>query len=680
MKNIKQVIISLILTFTLTACATNTQKKQYINSSYLKESKDTQLNIDNKGVSSNIEIKDAKLKTLEYLPPLKTESKRDNNVNDLTTKFSSNDLVQIAVDELALTDYLHYVLGELLEVSYIPGETVKADSKTITLNIQKPISKRKLFSLSEELLSERGYVIRFEDGIYYIHKADSTGSQGEITYGYGSHVDNVPNTSLDIIQLVPFTFGMQTSISNTLRGIVKIKATPDFQRNAIILQGKRKNILRALEFINLMDQPVFKNRHIGSYKATYVDTATLIDKLPGLLKQEGITVSAKGQNDQAVSLISLERIGTLILFANSKELINRVGFWSQQIDKPSKANKLEYFIYHPQFARATDLGESLQVLIGGKSNLGNSTSAASQNKNKSSSTKGNSISATTEDLSLVVDERTNALIFKATGDKYRQLYPLIQRLDVMPRQVLLEVVIAEVKLSDTFKQGVDFVLTNQGGASTVGGFNLSSGSKGLTYLLSGSDGSLTLNLLRTNSNVNVLSRPSLLVRDGVTASITVGDDIPTVGEIITDPTNGSKTSVVYRKTGVELGVKPTINAQGVVIMEIDQKISNQATGDDSVAGSPIIFERSIRTEVVAKSGQTIILGGLISENSSVSDTSVPFFSSIPIIGSLFNSTNDTGDKTELVVMVTPRVIESVDEWEAIVEKFSSGFNNLKLNQ
>jgi len=115
-------------------------------------------------------------------------------------------------------------------------------------------------------------------------------------------------------------------------------------------------------------------------------------------------------------------------------------------------------------------------------------------------------------------------------------------------------------------------------------------------------------------------------------------------------------------------------------MEIDQKISNQATGDDSVAGSPIIFERSIRTEVVAKSGQTIILGGLISENSSVSDTSVPFFSSIPIIGSLFNSTNDTGDKTELVVMVTPRVIESVDEWEAIVEKFSSGFNNLKLNQ
>ena len=111
-------------------------------------------------------------------------------------------------------------------------------------------------------------------------------------------------------------------------------------------------------------------------------------------------------------------------------------------------------------------------------------------------------------------------------------------------------------------------------------------------------------------------------------------------------------------------------------MEINQKISNQSPGSDAVAGSPIIFERSIRTEVIAQSGQTVVLGGLISENQTVNDTSVPFFSSIPLVGKLFDSTNDTKDKTELVVLVTPKIIESNDEWDSIRAKFSKQLTEL----
>jgi len=392
-------------------------------------------------------------------------------------------------------------------------------------------------------------------------------------------------------------------------------------------------------------------------------------------------VSSKGQNDQAVSLIPIERIGAIVLFANSQKILTRVGFWAKQIDQPPSGNQLQYFIYQPQFSRAKDLGASLQVLINGNNNnLKTSTSASNQNNKNNNVKKTNAIiSAGNKNMSLVVDERANALIFNSTGDKYRQLLPLIQRLDVMPKQVILEVMIAEVKLTDVFKQGVEFALTNQGSATETGGFNLSKGVAGLKYVLSGLDGKLTLNLLQTNSHVNVLSRPSLLVRDGVTASITVGDDIPTVGEIISSPNVSDKTSVVYRKTGVELQVKPAINARGVIIMEIDQKISNQADGGSTVAGSPIIFERSINTEVVAESGQTIVLGGLISESRTNNDNTVPLFSSIPVIGRLFDSNDDTKKKTELVVLVTPRVIESVDEWDDIKAKFSTTLTNLNIN-
>ncbi|PHS21106.1 MAG: hypothetical protein COA85_13405 [Robiginitomaculum sp.] len=689
-KNLKNISISLVIALSITACANKPHVPYKPKSSYLKQdnlykgNKTDQSDVN--GILATVTQKKS-AEGITYLPSLQNDQAIIKNTTDLNKRFSEKEIVQLTADSLPLKDYLHYVFGELLQVNYILDEKAKDDNQTVTLNIQHDISKRKLFSLSKELLNNKGYVVRFDEGIYYIHQNEKTGSHGEIAYGYGKSIDHVPNTSATIIQLVPFTYGMQTSLANTLRQILKVKATPDFQRSTLILEGKRKDIIRALEFVNIMDQPVFKHRQIGIYKTVYVGTNELVEKLPALLKQEGISVSAKGQNDQAVSLVSLDRIGALVLFTNSKKLLARVLFWAQQIDKAPSGNQLQYFLYQPQFSRATDLGVSLQALISGGSSLGNSTSAASQNTKQgqvssgnSSKNKSSSVVAKGENMSMVVDERANALIFSTTGNKYRQLLPLIKRLDVMPKQVMLEVMIAEVKLTDVFKQGVEFALTNQGSASVSGGFNLNNGASGLSYILSGLRGKLTLNLLQTNSHVNVLSRPSLLVRDGVTASITVGDDIPTVGEVVSSPNVSDKTSVVYRKTGVELKVTPTINARGVIIMEIDQKISNQAKGGSSVAGSPIIFERSISTEAVAESGQTIVLGGLISENRTINDNSVPFFSSIPLIGRLFDSTDDTKDKTELVVLVTPRVIESPQEWDDIKAKLAATFSEVNINQ
>jgi len=626
-----------------------------------------QVNQDNKG--------------MQYLAPLTTEQSTQHQSINLTEQFSDQALVTLTADDLPLKDYLHYVMGELLGVSYILGEQVKSDTKTVTLNLQKQISQRKLFNVSEKLLTERGYVIRFDEGIYYIHQAEGKGNQGSIAYGYGNKTENVPNVSGNIMQLVPFDFGLQSQLSIVLQTIAKVIVLTDVPHNAFIIQGKRAEILKALDFIHLMDQPNIRNRAVGIYNTVYVSTTVIEKKLPELLAQDGITSGINNSINKAVSMIVLDSVSSVIFFAPNNRILARVHFWLEQLDKAPSGNELQYFLYHPKFARATDLGESLQALISGSNTAGagKNTSAAKQNDKVNQTQSSNSlISAQGKDISLVVDERASALIFNTSGDKYRQLLPLIKRLDVMPKQVILEVMIAEVTLTDEFQQGLSFALTNMGIASESGGFNLTSGAAGLSYALSGAQGSLTLNLLQTNSHVNVLSRPSLLVRDGVTANITVGDVIPTVGQIVTDPVNGSITSIVYRKTGVELQVKPTINALGLVIMEIEQKISNTASGSSSVAGTPTVFERSIKTEVIAQSGQSIILGGLISENNASNDTRVPFFSSIPLVGHLFNSTNESKDKTELVVLVTPRVIETGDEWASIKAKLSAQFSQLTL--
>ena len=172
-------------------------------------------------------------------------------------------------------------------------------------------------------------------------------------------------------------------------------------------------------------------------------------------------------------------------------------------------------------------------------------------------------------------------------------------------------------LTDEFAMGVEFALENSDvSLGTTGGLGLPDGGGFISVV--GNDGAVRAQLSASNRLVNILSNPSLVVRDGASASISVGNDIPTVGATFFDPIQSDTqiTTVQYRKTGVKLTVTPTLNAQGLVVMEIDQEISNTVEGGSEVEGTPAIFERSLSTEVVARSGETILLGGLISENNS----------------------------------------------------------------
>jgi len=681
--NFKNSVVVFSTVLILCGCANKATPPFKPNESYLKVNPSH----DNEAVVQDIIAKNAlpSSKGTTMLPSFTTENVYDNNkAKDLDTQFSDSQMVEIAADELLVKDFLHYVFGDVLGVSYVLGDEIQKDVKGMTLNIKQAISKQKLYQLSSELLLQRGYIVRFDDGIYYIHKDNANNTQADIAYGYGNDVKNVPNTALDIVQMVPLAFGMQTSLANTLKQLTKVQASPDFERNAILLQGKRRDILRGLEFINLMDQPQFRNRYIGSYQTTFVSTDELTANLPSLLKQEGITYGTAEQNDKAVSIVTLDRLSTLIIFASNAMLIDRVVFWAEQLDKPSVGSELQYFVYYPDYSRASDLGESILQLINGQSSasVSDKTSAAQQNEKSQTKTINKNISASGDNITLVVDERSNSLVFKTTGEQYRKLHPLIKRLDVLPKQVMLEVVIAEVSLTDEFKQGVEFAFNSGNyGLSTEGAF-FGDGFGGLSYLLTGARGQLALNLFQTNSLVNILSRPSLVVRDGVLASISVGTDIPIVGQTSSDPLISERqtTTIEYRKTGVQLDVTPTVNSRGFVIMEINQTISNEVdSGGTTVGGNPSLFERSISTEVIAESGQTIILGGLISENKSNKDTKVPFFGDIPLLGNLFQAKTNSGDKTELVIMMTPRIIESSSEWDDIKAKFRGVMQKLEIN-
>jgi len=188
-------------------------------------------------------------------------------------------------------------------------------------------------------------------------------------------------------------------------------------------------------------------------------------------------------------------------------------------------------------------------------------------------------------------------------------------------------------------------------------------------------------LQESNSQVNVLSSPVLMVRDGFPATIKVGNDVPTVGAVASDPIQSDRivSSVQYRQTGLDLSITPTINAEGAVSLSISQSITSTVPGSSGVQGAPIFFARSVDTEVVASSGQSVLIGGLMSESESRTAEMVPGLGRIPLLGSFFSSTSKRREKTELVLLITPRVVESPGEWADIFRRFAEGLRYLNLD-
>lgn len=654
----------------LSACATNQTKNPIkVDSSFLEQAR-VSANVD--GTEVKVTEREATSTNFERILGMKTSTNLSSSGADLASQFSEVENFQVSSDELPLKEWLHYILGEVLKVNYILDEAAKNDNKTLTLSIRDKVSLKRLFVLTEELLAENGYMIRFKEDIFYVTKVNPREQSGEVVYGFGKRIEDVPQTSREIFQIVPLEFSIRQNYNSVLNKLSQAQLIPDFQQGIYYLRGKRDDIINALEFLNIVDTPYYQSRHIGIAEFVFLSPEQFLLDVGALLENEGISVGSGTNKGKSAVFVPLDHLGAVAVFASSELVLNRINYWAKRLDKPSKGGSGQYFVFQPELARATDLMGSLAPLVSDNFSTpgvepspqpvdsGGNTSQG----NKKITTAGNA------ELKIVVDERSNTLIIFATGEKYQQLLPLMRRLDVMPKQVILEVTIAEVTLRDDFKRGVEFALSKGNySLSTNGAFGVDK-IGGLSYMLTGTSGNISAQFFEDNNLVNILSRPSIVVRDGVQASISVGNDIPVVGAIITDPVNGSSQSIQYRKTGVSLDVTPTINSQGVIIMEIAQEISNTVDGGSTVEGAPAIFERTISTEVVADSGQTVILGGLISENKTLSKSKVPGLGDLPVIGGLFSSMGDNVDKTELVVLVTPRIIENREQWKQIKSDFN----------
>lgn len=627
----------------------------------------------------------------------------ENPRNLLVGKFSANNALTVSSEAMPLRQFLTYVFSELLKINFVLPADGAALDQPVTLNLQKPVSSRELFRLVEELLVARGLAINEKEKVFFVVPVSGKSETG-IPIGFGSKHADVPDLAGTILQIVPLRYGANNTIERTINELIPVRVFADFQQGALFITGSRTAILRALDIVKLFDQPSIRSSRVGVLNLTYLGSKELVDQLGVLLENEGISVGTGRADGKSIALVPIDQLGAVVVFAATTTLLDRVEFWVKQIDRPSQGPSLRYFIYQPKYARASDLGFSLAPLLGGampppvgnlsrdtRSALGSDATAITQdNALRRDASMGGSAQTTAavtvraEGLTLSVDPRSNSLVFYTSGPKYEALLPMIRRLDVPPKQILLEATIAEVTLSGEFARGVEFAFNKRQGGTPSAQWNLagtSSSGLALNYIANATD-SIRLSLTGNDSKVNVLSSPILVVRDGTPAMITVGNDVPTVGATATDPLLSSRTvtTVLYRKTGLSLAITPQINAQGSVVMRIDQSISSAVPGSSGVNGAPVFFDRKVSTEVVAGSGQSVLLAGLISENGSVSSSNIPGLSKIPGLGWLFSQDSKKKEKTELVLLITPKILESLDQWESVERSLANGLRYLDLSE
>ncbi|MDG1750749.1 MAG: secretin N-terminal domain-containing protein [Thalassotalea sp.] len=678
-----------LLTLILSSCATVPQESLNdndlaINSSYLSKGDSSYNESDSNEYVEKPSVENYGLK--------KIPSIERNNVlfqrSKLAENFSESTLVNVTANDMLIKDFIHYVYGELLSTNYLLTPEVSLVKEKVTLNLKENVSKRRLYLLAESVLADRGLKLKYNENVYLISKIKENSKSGT-TVGMGRELNTIPATNRKIMQVVPILFGIKTTLKSTIEQLADVSINIDVKQSALFITGDYNNVSRALELVQLLDSPANRGRHIGLVKLVYTSSDLYLQQLSILLENEGIPNSINTPDNKNLVFVPLPQIGSVAVFSATEVLFNRVKFWTAQIDKPSEGDVKQYFVFHPQFARAQDIGESLTPLISAKTASIKANISAKANSSDSIGNKSGLLintsrntGGTNEELTFVVDQRSNALIFYTTGTEYRNIIQLINRLDVLPKQVMLDIVVAEVTLSDDFEFGVKWAIQNgvfdEGGSGS--GSNISFDGVGFGFLFDNGKGdSVSAAFSQADTNIKVLSNPSLLVRDGVTATLNIGTDIAIVGSTTEglDDNDRITTTNQYRQTGINVSVTPTINAKGIVIMNIEESISNTLDGNGG-GGNPNVFERNLSTEIVAESGQTIILGGLIDEQTKIVENKVPGLGDIPILGNLFRKETESVSRTELVLMVTPKVINRTDQWNTIISSFQNNLTNLKV--
>lgn len=590
-----------------------------------------------------------------------------------------------------LREVVHFILGQLLEENYLLHPAV---SGQVTLQTSRPLTRSALLPVLEDLLRLNGAtLVTGEDGLYRVVPRDGALQGSAVprseSVGPGLNVRIFPLRFIAAVEMVKI---LEPFLPQD--ALVRV----DQARNLLMLAGSRRELLHWQETIAIFDVDWLEGMSVGLFTLSNADVEEVAAEL------ERVTAADSGTPLAGLfTLVPVPRLNAVLVITPQARFLDEARVWIDRLDRSGATSRVRLHVYRMQHGRADEVAALLSDIYGtagaerraGRTDptlapgmepaeLGAEQPPGARSVGPVALGGDNAAPEGSElhgEVRVVADESNNSLLIMASDRDFAVLAEALRKMDISPLQVLVDATIIEVTLAGELSFGLQWFFQNSLG-DYQGRTRLSSGRTsalesifpGFNYSIvdSANEVRAVLSALASDSRVNVLSSPSVMVLDNQDALIRVGDQVPVrVSEstsLVTDDPIRT-TNIQYRDTGVSLRVTPRVNAGGMVRLEIEQEVNDVSRTTTSGIDSPTIQQRLIRSSVSVESGDTIVLGGLIRDSSSTDDSGVPGLYRVPVLGRLFGATTTSSSRTELVVLLTPRVARDSSETRAITEDF-----------
>lgn len=590
-----------------------------------------------------------------------------------------------------LVGVVEAILGERLGENYVIDDAIEG---TVTLQTNRPLTRSQLISTLEEVLAINGASLVAGDGVYKVlagtrrDNIDPIGFDDAVSRGLSIRVTPLLHTSASAISKLLNSF-------KPANGLLTI----DQDRNLIFSVGTPSEQRNIQDVISILDVDYLRNKAFALVPLKEARANQVADELAA------ITNAGADDGGDALSgpvrYLPITRMNAILMIAQSNAALDDARAWIDRLDQ-GVGDGQRLFIYPVKNRRAEELaqiigkvfavqalvqdaqsgglapGSAAQLVEGdgrtngfGNAQRGQTFGRAAPDRQvqpSASDLQGNGLGVGPDaNIRIVADNSTNALIVYSDYAQYKPIKAALERLDVLPVQVLIEATLVEVSLRNDLEFGVRWFFQEGNSRldfTDVAGAGVNPAGNGFNYVLDTSDARIVLSALRDITDVEFLSAPNMMVLDNQIARLQVGDEVPvqTRSAVSTiDPNAPIVNDIEYRNTGVILSVRPKVTIDGLVVMDITQEVSDVVQTVTSGIVSPTIQQRRFDSTVAVTSGETVILGGLTSRNTSLGRTGVPILSSIPIIGNAFTSRSNLRERTELLVMITPRVVRNPNE-------------------
>ena len=570
-------------------------------------------------------------------------------------------------------------MSELTGTNFVVDQRVKGK---VTIISPSKISLTEAYKVFESVLEVHGYTtVQSGEVVKIIPSPDARSKNIETKLLEES---TTPRDRV-VTQLIPLKYADPIEIKRLFTPMVSkssvILAYPP--TNTLIVTDVYSNIKRLLRILKEIDITGI-GRQVSVIPLEYSDASKLVTLLSTVFKPTG--KKGKGAEQKPITMVADERTNTIVLLASEIDTL-RIQKLISMIDKEAPRGKGKIHVYYCKNATAEELAKVLQDLPGGKTGAPKG--------------KGKSAPVVAGQVRISADKATNSLIIMADKDDYLVLEEVIQKLDIPRSMVYIEALIMEVDMDKSLDIGVDwsaFGKTSIDGKETAFGGGFRRGLEiapdellqgGLTMgLLTESvtiagltvnNISAIINAVKTDESFRILSTPQVLTTDNEEARITVGENRPYQTRSTTDVSGGTFESFEYRDVGKILKITPHVTEGRLVRMQINLEVTaiDLAGTLATSTTQPVTLKRTVDTTVIVRDSQTIVIGGLIDDTTTINETKVPLLGDLPVLGWMFKDRSETKTKTNLYIFLTPRVIKNPAEAENVLQEKKGKMNEVR---